>query len=464
MSFDAGAVTGSLGLNISEYAHGMIEAETIMRAFPPIVAEFMESPLLAAAAIAREAANAIGEMVSEVMGSARAIDLASQKAGMGVEEFSRLAKAAEFVGIGVQQLGTGLRMMQVHASDAVLSGGEAAAAFNSMGISTQFLKQHLSDTGALFAAVLEHIDRLGPGSDRAAAAVHALGRSGAELIPFLSMGSEKIRELADEAARWGAVETEESASAAAAWKMATLEIGFAWEGIKKLFAEAIAPKLMAEMNEFLTWVQANMPEIKQHVERIAQSVVTAVELVTPLIRFLLEHLDGLVLVLGTGALLKVVASAMTAVNLLGGEFVTLAAKIELVTAAQVAFSLAKQGAIGGAVGALTTGGIGGAIGGTVGGVVGSMIGTAIAPGLGTYAGGAIGGYIGGAIGGKIEQHFHVQAEFDPKETAGQFADKVQPQIRDQYNYQQRQLNAAASTGQVARALGGREPHHLKAGL
>jgi hypothetical protein len=241
-------------------------------------------------------------------------------------------------------------------------------------------------------------------------------------------------------------------------------MSFAWEGIKKLFGEAIAPKLREEMNQVLAWVQGHMPEIKAHVERIAESVVKAAELIGPILISVLEHLDELVLVLGTGALLKVLLSANAAVNALGVQFVALAAKIELATAAQIAFGLAKQAAIGAAIGGLTTGGTGGTIGGAVGSVAGALIGTMIAPGVGTYAGSALGGLAGGAIGGAIENHFHVKAEFDPKETASQFADKVHPQIRDQYHQQQRQLKAAASSHKVAKALGGREPAHLKEGL
>jgi hypothetical protein len=63
MAFDAGSITSTLGLDMSGYARGMLQAEAITRIFPETVQTFLANPLLLLPEIAERAMGGVVEAV-----------------------------------------------------------------------------------------------------------------------------------------------------------------------------------------------------------------------------------------------------------------------------------------------------------------------------------------------------------------------------------------------------------------
>jgi len=109
MSWDAGAITGSIGLNVSDYAHGMLQAEGLARAFPPIVIEFLENPLLGFASVAKEAFSAVTEAFESVAGKFHEVGLAAANLGVSAEFISGVGAVAKISGVSIDELGMSLK-------------------------------------------------------------------------------------------------------------------------------------------------------------------------------------------------------------------------------------------------------------------------------------------------------------------------------------------------------------------
>lgn len=130
----------------------------------------------------------------------------AKAAGIGVEAFSKLAYAAQFAGVEVDQLGSGFvkfNKQLVENEDLI----------NKVGTTTRDagnyrpLQDIILDLSDVFKALPE-------GPERSALAIKLFGKSGADLIPVLIEGKQKLQEYGDEAVKTGNALTEEAAAAA----------------------------------------------------------------------------------------------------------------------------------------------------------------------------------------------------------------------------------------------------------
>jgi hypothetical protein len=249
MTFDAGTVSGNLKFDLSEYTRSMIESESLMQAFPAIVLEFMENPLLATIETFKESADAFGEMVQEIADDAQKIGLEAEKAGTSVEYFSEMARLAATVGISDEQLSTGFKFIQKNAVDATQGVKEAAESFQALGLSLDWVRDHLNDTQGLMEAVRDRISEISNVSERTRLSMEIMGRAGADLGPLLAIPKDEAQELISIFKELGVVETDESVAGAQKFKLMEVLIGDAWEGIKMALAEPIFQYVAGHIKE-----------------------------------------------------------------------------------------------------------------------------------------------------------------------------------------------------------------------
>jgi hypothetical protein len=216
MAFDAGSILGHLGLDISEYGKGILEAQGLNELFPESVATFLENPLLGLIDLAKEMADAYAEAFSEVQKDALEAGLAAEKAGTSVQFMSEWSEVAKAAGVDAGALGAAFKGLQRNASDAAENGGASLKYWQELGITQDDLKAHLGDTAGLFLMVKDHLDQLGNSADRVAIAQKLLGRGGSELIPVFDMQNDAVQRIIDHAQQMGAIETSESAKSAKA--------------------------------------------------------------------------------------------------------------------------------------------------------------------------------------------------------------------------------------------------------
>ncbi len=186
------------------------------------------------------AAVVAGMAAAENMAAQYGDELAktSDKTGVPVEDLARLRYAAEQSGVGFDQLRMSLARMSRTAYDASQGTGEAARAYQALGVSVTDASGNLKGGQALFTEVAEALRRVENPTQRSALAMQIFGRSGAELLPLLNKGAAGIDELAQRAEKLGLVMSEQAARDAERFKDAINDVKLASKGVVVAIGEA----------------------------------------------------------------------------------------------------------------------------------------------------------------------------------------------------------------------------------
>jgi hypothetical protein len=143
-----------------------------------------------------EAMNSIGDMVDM-----------SQRLGVPVEQLQGLAHAADLSGTSIENVGKSMQKLAMNM--AAIAGGEtsgkAAATLDALGISATTAAGQIKATDDVMIEMADKFAGMQDGAAKTAAAMAVFGKSGAEMIPMLNLGSAELRRLKDEAVSMGFV-------------------------------------------------------------------------------------------------------------------------------------------------------------------------------------------------------------------------------------------------------------------
>jgi hypothetical protein len=271
--WDLGAISGKLGLDTEGFTGGILNAEALSRLFGPILAEAIENPALAAGEALKEIGEAAVEGLTKLLDISKevaahdlGVGLEALKAGLPVEEFSKLSAVAATVNVSMEQLGLGFKFIQQNASEAVETGGKAMQGFTDLGISAQFLKDNLNDSGAIFTAVQKSLDGISDSADRVRIAREILGRQGTNLLPLFEIPDDQKKALEDFAGKIGAVIDPKDVENAKAFKTVEEEISLAWDSIEHKLTGPI-----------LDYVAKHATEIGDEIIKITNKIGDAID-------------------------------------------------------------------------------------------------------------------------------------------------------------------------------------------
>lgn len=405
MSFDAGAITSTLGLDISPFGKGMLEANALAAVFPQTVTTFLANPLLGLISIAEKAASAIKSAFVGVASAADNAGEAAEKVGVSVEFLTGIGAVAKDAGSSVEGLGDAMKFLNNNAADAAAGNQTAIKAFGDLGISVTDAAGQLKGGEAIFFEVADAIASLPSEAQKTQAAMNLLGRGGNDMIAVLNQGSAALKEQQAMLMGLGAGFSQAEAQAGDKFGQMLTIIGAAWDGIKKSLAMPI-----------MEFVVENFDQIKTTVIDFATMVKDAIgSVVAPILKAVLPLFLSL-------------AEVVTAV--LGPAFKVLGAILQpVVKIFQVIFDLIAK----------IISGVAGAIG-------------AFARFLGLSAGDQeavkkTAAEVNGGKGGvKIDQ---VNINTDGKEASSQIAAKLEQPIRQGMQQQSRDLDRRASSALVA---------------
>jgi AcrR family transcriptional regulator len=153
----------------------------------------------------------LGVMAATVIAASNTageIDHLSKTAGISAESFQRLAYAAKQDDVDMQGLAVGIVKLTKSMSDAANGGKETQAAFQAIGVNVQTAGGQLRSADAVLLDVAERFAQMPNPAEKTALALQLFGKSGADLVPFLSQGKEGIRALGEEAEKLGLVISE----------------------------------------------------------------------------------------------------------------------------------------------------------------------------------------------------------------------------------------------------------------
>lgn len=347
MSFVAGAISGGLDWDTQSFEKGFLRVEALTQTFPSIVTNFMASPMLGLVGVATMAmTGVVGAIKSgvrlmidafnESLENADKINDMATNVGVGVEALSGLGLAAQQAGSGVEEMADAFKFLGKNVAEALAGGKEQASIFRGLGIS---LKDAAGQSRPLEEIMFDLADAMaqaeGTGK-RTDVAMALLGRSGSNLIATLSQGSTALREQIRTFEQYGAVVTKGAASSADAFGDLLGKFQIAWSGIKNQLAEPLRETLTPLLQDLLTWLRNNQPEVRSFMRELSRSVLEAIEVMINAIANLKRELAGVGIGAGVGAV--------------GGGIV--------------------GGLLGGPAGIIPGIYLGGAIGGTAGGAIG----------------------------------------------------------------------------------------------
>lgn len=221
------------------------------------------------ALVAALAIDKIVEFGEKALEAGDRINKLAQISGTTVEQFSALAYAARLADVDQESLAQGLGKLSRAMIEAGNGNGKLLDAFKAVGVSAKDLKtlnvdQILQKIATAFSGAADD-------ATKTDIAIALLGRSGAQLIPFLNQGADGMRKMADEAKALGAAWTTEDAQAAEEFHDNLTRLEVAAEALARRVAMELLPYLKELSDEAIglgkdhatiTWVEDLATAIK----------------------------------------------------------------------------------------------------------------------------------------------------------------------------------------------------------
>lgn len=228
---------------------------------------------LAIGAAAGAAGSAMFGVATKSAETTDRIDKMSQKLGMSKKGFQEWDYILGQNGISIDSLGGGMKTL-TNMTDDLAKGSQAAKySFGELGISLDDLKGKTQEE--IFDLTVRKLMDVEDTTKRAALANDLLGRSGAELAPFLNQGSEGMDALRERAQELGLVLSDDAVNAGVVF-------GDTMDDLKRSFGAAatqIGVELMPMFQKMMDWVLAHMPEIKEFMSKAFEYIGQAVQVV-----------------------------------------------------------------------------------------------------------------------------------------------------------------------------------------
>lgn len=178
-----------------------------------------------------------------------AIDYADQlndlakSTGIAVETLGGLGYAAQQTGTSLEAIAKGSSKLATLMADAAAGGEKANAVFGAMGVSVRNADGSLKSIDDSLFEIADRFEGYQDGAEKAALANQIFGeRMGAQLIPLLDEGGEKLRELVGEYQKYGGI-TAETAARADAFNDALAKVQLMGGALWRTIASALLPTL-----------------------------------------------------------------------------------------------------------------------------------------------------------------------------------------------------------------------------
>lgn len=117
----------------------------------------------------------------------------SQRTGVSIQALGQFKVAAELSGTSLEGVAKGLNFLNKNMVNAATGSKDAAAAFKTIGVATTDAQGNLRSADKVFLDIADRFATLRDGPEKAALAMKVFGKSGAELIPVLNLGSQEIQ-------------------------------------------------------------------------------------------------------------------------------------------------------------------------------------------------------------------------------------------------------------------------------
>lgn len=149
-------------------------------------------------------ATAFGGIIKGAIDAADELDDLAQKSGATVESLSAMKGVAKIAGADMEQVAGGLAKLSKNMVEAANGSGDAAKVLTALGVSVTDNAGKMKSTDQVMVEFAKSLQNVGSGTEKVAAAQMVLGKSGAQLLPFLNdlaaAGELQVKVTAEQAA------------------------------------------------------------------------------------------------------------------------------------------------------------------------------------------------------------------------------------------------------------------------
>lgn len=179
----------------------------------------------------------------------------AQRAGLGVEEYQRLAFAAEQSNASARDLEIAMRTLANTSEEATRRGGAASRVFSALGVSTRDANGQVRSGVDFFIDIVEALKNVENPTLRAAYAQDVFGRSAQRLKPLIEEGREGVEALMRRADELGFVLDERTARAGDRLNDTIQQLNRAIEGLKNRLGTALIPVVQRIVDVLIKFIE-----------------------------------------------------------------------------------------------------------------------------------------------------------------------------------------------------------------
>jgi lambda family phage tail tape measure protein len=268
------SIASGLG-GIGSYARGIMEALGPLGGAAGVAGLALAG--IAAVGVAVGAA-AIGIAIHASEAAARLGEL-SQATGVSVESLSLLGDVAQSKGISVDSMAKALEKMNKSAVAAAQAGPKASNAYKDLGVAVTNTDGSMREAQDIFNDLSKKFADMADGPLKTADAIKIFGKAGAEMIPLLNEGGQKLAELEGHYKALGAVVSGPMAKASEDLKENQALISASFTGLENDLVADLVPTINVVAKEFVSFFEDNRTEISAFMEGVAVSGKVVLNLV-----------------------------------------------------------------------------------------------------------------------------------------------------------------------------------------
>ena len=251
----------------------------------------------------KKLAGAIKELATASAGYSDEILTLSSVTGMSTDAIQEWQYMADLVDVSFSDISGSMKKLTKNMSSARKGSGEAADAFEALGVSVTDADGELRSNQDVFLEVIDALGKIENQTEADAMAMAIFGKSAQDLNPIIDAGSGKLAELAQEAHDVGYVMGGEALEANGAFQDSMDRLDARFEGLKNQIGSAFAPTLEKIVSLIADIVGGVTAFIQEH------------EFLQPILAGLITAFTTLGVVLGISSIIQMVTKAFAALNL-----------------------------------------------------------------------------------------------------------------------------------------------------
>ncbi len=254
-------------------------ADQMRKQWQQVATVFKVAVAAAIAELARRLVSSFQAMVSATRQMGEQLAMFTRQSGMAVEQIERLKYAAAQEGTAFETLTKSFPILAKYSAYAAQGMETYAREFRKMGVQVTDGEGRLRSTYDILLDMSDYMSNSAvPAQEKMAVAMALLGRRGAELIPFLSLGRQGITALGDEYVRVGGLIGTESVAIIKAFGDQSTKVNASLDGMRASFTEGLLPALYA----LREWMVANMPTMRDQFadlgETVGRSIINLIQI------------------------------------------------------------------------------------------------------------------------------------------------------------------------------------------